>query len=192
MTSYTVLDVFLYSKVNSTIGMVHQNIKSILTGERANLPNCYQTLAGICLFHLVTMAGMGYTRTWESIALCCLLCVQFDTNHLYSRLRDIGAMPSYGTCYLRPINSVTRFPMNHYKPSTATSTRSFLIVTKSSFIMNSCRYLPVELTYTSIPSFLRQSTVGTTCSDKPSCQHLQASLRHLYNLIVLCLVINCV
>ena len=76
------------------------------------------------------------------------------------------------TCYSRPINSVTRFPMNHYKPSTATSTRSFLTVTKSSFIMNSCCYLPVELTYTSIPSFLRQSTVGTTCSDKPSCQHL--------------------
>ena len=67
---------------------------------------------------------------------------------------------------------LAKFPMNHYKASTATSTRSFLTVTKSSFIMNSFRYLPVELTYTSIPSFLRQSTAGTTCSDKPSCQHL--------------------
>ena len=67
---------------------------------------------------------------------------------------------------------LARFPMNHYKPSTATSTTSFLTVTKSSFIMNSCRYLPVELTYTSIPSFLRQSTVGTTSHHVNISKHL--------------------
>ena len=32
------LDVYLYSKVNSIIGMVCQTIKNTLIGERANLP----------------------------------------------------------------------------------------------------------------------------------------------------------
>ena len=84
----------------------------------------------------------------------------FDINNLYSRLGDTGAMPCLNMLF-KAINSVTRFLMNCYKPSTATSTRSF---------HNLNLLLPsVELTYTSIPSFPRQFTVGTTCPDEPSC-----------------------
>ena len=50
------------------------------------------------LLHLVTMTRMEHTNyNLRSIALCCPLCVQFDTNHLCFSLGDIGAKSSYGT-----------------------------------------------------------------------------------------------
>ena len=66
------------------------------------------------------------------------------------------------TCYPQPVNSVTRFPMNTTNPPQPHLPDPFLL-------LPSCR---TDHDIHKHSFFPRQFTVGTTCPDKPSCQHL--------------------
>ena len=76
----------------------------------------------------------------------------------------------------KAINSLTAIPLDHYQPSTATSTRSFH---GQNFILPPCRTDVYKRSFS-----LRQSAAGIACSDIPSHQHHYALLSHLYNCVI--------